>query len=907
MATTALGAGIILPTSPALAQSQGAVSYDIEGGPLAIALNRFAESSGVELFYDAELTDGLISQGLQGSFGTAEALSRLLNGTGLTFRQTGENAFTLELAPQSADGAIRLGPVRVEGTTGRNTGSTGSGTEFGDGGDTGDLAYVSPQSSSYITRDEVERNRGFQASDIFRGTPGVLSGDARNSGALDLNIRGMQGMGRVPVVIDGAQHSTTVYRGYSGVASRSYVDPDLIGGVEIFKGPTSGADSVGGVGGVVRMRTIDASDILLPGNSFGVRVRGGFSTNTRQPPEPFTTGGLQSDMTGRYLVGCNYDPCAVQEVPDIADINDLGNPNGLNRPSAFEPTGGHGSLAVAKSWDWLDLVAAVSYRNTGNYFAGTHGNAPELTLTDSFQEFSDGRIEYYQSIGFDAQLNRYRAGEEVLNTSSENLSFLGKATVRPGIDHAIELSVMNYQSWFGELMPSMIIRGEGAVQAPMSSVDLDSYSARYKWSPQSDWIELRASVTRTELDNRIRTAYSFFSGALEFIQPYDARTHRTGVEISNRIYQDTPAGSLIANIGGSFSFEDTFQIPNAPETTLDGTPRDGWRREWSGFADAEWQPNQYIKLNGAIRYTQYESYDRKETKVYTDGVGYEIFNVAHNDNGWAPIAAVTISPFPWLQTYARYAEAIRMPSIFEVTRGWSQNPDPFVDVRPEHARNWEFGINVSRDRLFSSGDEFRAKVAYFDNNVYDYLTRTRGPTWDDTQQMVRNIDLAKFEGIEATLEYRNGPVALELFGTHYTENEFCTYVRAGSSSRREPSVLECSGGPRASYGANQVPPEWAGGGSVSVTLLDDRLTLFGRVTHTGGRPDEAVGATGALTIVKWDPYTLVDASVNFRLNENVSFDLTADNLTDAYYMDALTLGLMASPGRTIRGSVTLSF
>lgn len=57
--------------------------------------------------------------------------------------------------------------------------------------------------------------------DIFQGMPGVLIGENRNSGGLDVNLRGMQGQNRVPVLVDGARQETTVYRGYAGVASRS--------------------------------------------------------------------------------------------------------------------------------------------------------------------------------------------------------------------------------------------------------------------------------------------------------------------------------------------------------------------------------------------------------------------------------------------------------------------------------------------------------------------------------------------------------------------------------------------------------------------------------------------------------------------------------------------------------------
>lgn len=64
----------------------------------------------------------------------------------------------------------------------------------------------------------------------------VYSGDSRNSGALDPNIRGIQGPGRVPVTIDGTEQAITAYRGYMGANSRNYIDPNLIGSIKVLKG-----------------------------------------------------------------------------------------------------------------------------------------------------------------------------------------------------------------------------------------------------------------------------------------------------------------------------------------------------------------------------------------------------------------------------------------------------------------------------------------------------------------------------------------------------------------------------------------------------------------------------------------------------------------------------------------------
>ena len=118
---------------------------------------------------------------------------------------------------------------------------------------------------------------------MFRGTAGVMSGEARNgAGAIDVNIRGMQGMGRVATTIDGAENSVTVYQGYQGVSNRTYVDPDFIAGVDITKG--ADAASFGNAGSVA-MRTVGADDIVKPGEKWGLKVKAGFGTNSSSPTE----------------------------------------------------------------------------------------------------------------------------------------------------------------------------------------------------------------------------------------------------------------------------------------------------------------------------------------------------------------------------------------------------------------------------------------------------------------------------------------------------------------------------------------------------------------------------------------------------------------------------------------------
>ena len=73
----------------ALAQSApAAISYTIPAGPLAGALNRYAQQSGVAIVIDAAKVQGLSTAGLQGSYGVDEGFAVLLRGTGYAIGKT---------------------------------------------------------------------------------------------------------------------------------------------------------------------------------------------------------------------------------------------------------------------------------------------------------------------------------------------------------------------------------------------------------------------------------------------------------------------------------------------------------------------------------------------------------------------------------------------------------------------------------------------------------------------------------------------------------------------------------------------------------------------------------------------------------------------------------------------------
>lgn len=75
---------------------------------------------------------------------------------------------------------VILDPVTVKGT--RNKDEIGK-----------SRVYTREIVNLYKGKEDVETFKGNTVSDLFSGLPGVYSGEARNSGALDPNIRGVQG------------------------------------------------------------------------------------------------------------------------------------------------------------------------------------------------------------------------------------------------------------------------------------------------------------------------------------------------------------------------------------------------------------------------------------------------------------------------------------------------------------------------------------------------------------------------------------------------------------------------------------------------------------------------------------------------------------------------------------------
>ena len=589
-------AGAVLMAPLAARAQQTDVSVTIPAQSLGDALAAFGRQVRVQVSVDAALVAGIRSSGVTGNMSRARALDRLLAGTGLDWRLA-DGVLTLHRRPQAMVDAGQQSPVvtdalRVDGDDAPHDVAEARQQRARD------AVFDSDFATGYKDRAEIERYKGVTTSDLLTGMVNVLSGDARNSGALDPSVRGIQGPGRVPVVVDGTEQALTVWRGYNGASNRAYIDPSLISGLQVLRGATDRGNIRSSVGGAVVIDTLDANDVLRPGATFGLDLRVEGGNNSTSPRLPtLLTGQDYTTVPGFPQMAPNfpYGDASLTIVPRTGGDNDLVS---LGDRAI--------RLAGAVRVDKLDLFAAYAYRERGNYFSGT---------TDT---------GYYERRDLDAvSLNRIRRlalgfepGHEVPNSSSDLESVLLKATWHIADDQYLQVGLRDSVTRYGEIMPSRIREDTGNVQWPLSKVHLRAYNAEYKWQPQTPWIDLKAGAWATDTES---DTYSFggFPNFATFENPilYDnakanAVNNRYGLNATNTMrFGSTVDLTLSGNWQHEKLASRDLYDPETYQRAWRQYPRAGRREEFLVRLDGEWRPTSFLKLNAGVSYAGYRAVD----------------------------------------------------------------------------------------------------------------------------------------------------------------------------------------------------------------------------------------------------------------------------------------------------------
>ncbi|WP_369038932.1 TonB-dependent receptor [Stenotrophomonas maltophilia] len=655
-----------VPAANAQAAAAAPQAYAIPEQPLADAVRSFGRQAQVQVVFRSDLVEGRRSRAVNGHYSPAQALQQLLRDSGLRAQQEQDGAWSLQPASADADavaasqeGVVHLDTLKVGGRLQANGGQTRDRWGYDD-------VYALDLSTGYSGRERVERYRGANPADVVKDLVGVFSGDARNSGALDLNIRGIQGPGRVPVSIDGGEQALTVWRGYNGVSNRNYIDPNLIGGIQVIKGPALVRDVHTGIGGAMVIKTLDVDDILDAGERFGGELKIEGSSNAVSPRLPRLHTGQDYRSVDGFPQSSPASPYADRTLVVPVKSRSGDNP--------FEGDDQAWRLALGWRGERAELMAAYAWRKRGNYFSGDQGSAYyDQPPREQFE---------YQGVDYITTLARhFKPGDEVPNTSSEQESWLLKGTWQISDDQQLRATWRHTLSHYGEIMPSRILSAPdyGRIQWPLSRVDADAWNLEYRWQPAgSRWLDLRANLWRTQTTSDTYTAGGFPNFAsgnpdwdparspiLRNTALANARNDRTGLTLSNRFALHS---TLDLTVGGNWQYE-RLRSDDPYFGVSDGWrmyPRAGRRQEGEGYLSLEWRPVEFLTLGAGLRYSRYWAFDdflQDHPELLTTSVGSR--EARYRVNALPPRPASLQAEIDALEAEREFWESIGMGSLVD--------------------------------------------------------------------------------------------------------------------------------------------------------------------------------------------------------------------------------------------------
>ncbi|MCH4246488.1 MAG: TonB-dependent receptor [Acinetobacter populi] len=822
-------------------------NYQIAANDLGYVLSSFAAQSGVVFSFDRELLKGQRSEGLQGQYTVTQGFAKILqnqpyhvikqNNTYLLIVKDTAHAAAIQKQQSSQDlvtVAARFEDVPVQLP----------------------VLVVKAEpilSTTSKAREELQQFRGTANGDAFAGIASVQLNSLRNeAGAIDVGIRGLQGEGRVPVIIDGSLQATHTHRGYQGESDRTYIDMDLISQLSVEKGASNNRYATGAIGGTVQMKTLSVNDILLEHKNVGVLLKGTLYNNNQTPNIPENT--REQD---RYLL--------------------------TNHLSSSKFNNGAFTTAFAYRNDLLDLVAAYSQRKVGNYFAGTQG-----------------KENYRQESAV------VSPGQEVVNTSYQSKSGIIKLGWNITDEQRLELNFRRHLQQAGEVLAAYWYKAptydpnypdywtppadrDSMAQWSLGNANVNAYSAEYHYKPNNyGLIDLNINIAKTDAKMHQHNGLWTNWGSLADQYRASYRDERTAIQISNKSRFSTLP--IVLEYGLS-----------ADEQRMQ--PR--YFYEFDSARNAKRQSQAaFLTTNLATKIADFALSTRLHESKTTDYIGERTLDYkAHVD-------VLTHAAFhlnDQVDLYGKLGNSYRNPSLFESTESRETfNYYPHNPIRAENSRHAELGLQGQYADLFTAKDKLNVSLNYFYNNIKDYLSQGAIPPgpdsgwWETYLLAFKNYDKVVLKGTELNANYQHPAFSIEANATFNATAKIC------------PVKNQCNAvGDAWSLISTRIAPKRTINLTLAKNFLDQDLSIGTRVRYHSEKHNPrgwfaGTAITGrAVEDIPAD--TLIDLFARYKLNQHANLNVSIENLTNRYAFDPGTVIGMPTPGRTVQASLELRF
>lgn len=558
---------------------------------------------------------------------------------------------------------------------------------------------------SVVNQEQIQLQQPNRLSQLFYNVPGVWMQDRGDDPSTAINIRGLQDFGRVAVVVDGARQN--YQRSGHNANGSFFLEPELIGGIDITRGPTANIYGSGAIGGVASFRTKDINDVLRPGERWGVDVGGSYgSNNNRGLASVF--GGVRVDPTVDVFGGAVYRTQGNYKDGDGTEIGNTGNDiaAGLMKLTV-RPADGHeikfGGIfqdyqySVGQMNRGPTTTAAPAAAITGSSIYGSTAKTYTGTMTWKYSRPDDMLFDWnatlYGNRTDNDQVktynNRITAGSGTCTLANPGNNISGCVGDRRGyLLDTIGVDVNNTSrfdigGWrnaltygfdvFNDKVTTWDSRGNSNITTPSGERTVGGGFIQLK-NNYSGWLEVISALRYDHYE--LNSAGTGAGGS----------TSSSGDRLSPKI---TVGVTPVAGFTPYVSYAEGYRAPSITETLIAGG--------------------------------------------HATGGGPTLFNCADGTSGL-----------------------------------FCFQPNP--NLRAEVGKNKEVGVNLKYNGIFTAGDSFRAKFNFFRNDVDNYidlvastpiaspLTFMGFPISGRFSQFYQyqNIAAAKIEGFEAETSYDAG-------------------------------------------------------------------------------------------------------------------------------------------------------
>ncbi|GLU27992.1 TonB-dependent receptor [Brucella sp. NBRC 12950] len=262
LVSTAFSGGIMTAHSQAVAQTQAQTSFAVPAGSLSRALTTFGRQAGVQVTYLASSVSGKASRGFSGAATREQALSKILDGSGLIYSFPNSRTVAISVPASdtgnvAADGSVLLGTITVQGQ-GATTEGSGSYTtnQATVGKGTQDIRRI-PQAVSVVTRKQMDDRNVASIEDALKDAPGITLVDSP-MGSKFVYSRGS--------IVDTMQYDGVARSTFYAQANSFSEDMAAFDRVEVLRGAPGllqGAGYPGATVNMVRKRPLDKKQFSI--------------------------------------------------------------------------------------------------------------------------------------------------------------------------------------------------------------------------------------------------------------------------------------------------------------------------------------------------------------------------------------------------------------------------------------------------------------------------------------------------------------------------------------------------------------------------------------------------------------------------------------------------------------------